>query len=196
VRGGVDFKFDANARCPRWERFLKEVFPGDPESQMTIEEQLGYGMTNDTRFEKGALWIGVKRSGKSTLAWVQERLAGVGACVTEVGMRLPCFADPENLEAPEEPVVPEGETSLQLLQAIYKDKKQPLNVRVRCAIEALPFEVPKLSATAVASMDEKSFAAALDRAIERSQSPPRLNGTVEQLPAEELKRPMSRYRRF
>jgi putative DNA primase/helicase len=82
VHGGVDFKFDANARCPRWERFLKEVFPGDPESQMTIEEQLGYGMTNDTRFEKGALWIGVKRSGKSTLAWVQERLAGVGVCVS------------------------------------------------------------------------------------------------------------------
>jgi putative DNA primase/helicase len=78
----VDFGFDPQARCPRWERFLEEVFPGDPESQMTIEEQLGYGMTNDTRFEKGALWVGVKRSGKSTLAWVQERLAGVGSCVS------------------------------------------------------------------------------------------------------------------
>jgi hypothetical protein len=46
VHGGVDFEFEANARCPRWERFLEEVFPGDSESQMTIEEQLGYGMTN------------------------------------------------------------------------------------------------------------------------------------------------------
>lgn len=80
--GGVDFAFDPNARCPRWERFLEEVFPGDPESQMTIEEELGYGMTNDTRFEKGALWVGQKRSGKSTLAWIQERLAGVGACAS------------------------------------------------------------------------------------------------------------------
>jgi hypothetical protein len=88
---------------------------------------------------------------------------------SEVGMRLPCFADPENLEVPEEPIVPEGETSLKLLQAIYKDKKQPLNVRVRCAIEALPFEVPKLSATAIATMDGKTFAQALDRAIERSK---------------------------
>jgi putative DNA primase/helicase len=82
THGGVDFGFDPHARCPRWERFLEEVFPCDPESQMTIEEQLGYGMTNDTRFEKGALWVGLKRSGKSTLAWVQERLAGVGACVS------------------------------------------------------------------------------------------------------------------
>lgn len=82
AHGGVDFAFDPKARCPRWERFLEEVFPGDTESQMTVEEQLGYGMTNDTRFEKGALWVGQKRSGKSTLAWIQERLAGVGACAS------------------------------------------------------------------------------------------------------------------
>jgi hypothetical protein len=67
---------------------------------------------------------------------------------------------------------------------------------VRCAIEALPFEVPKLSATAIATMDGKTFAEALERCIERSQSPPLLNGPTEPLPPEELKRPMSRYRRF
>jgi putative DNA primase/helicase len=82
VHDGVDFDFDPQARCPRWERFLEEVFPGDQESQMTIEEQLGYGMTNDTRFEKGSLWVGEKRSGKSTLVWVQERLAGAGGCAS------------------------------------------------------------------------------------------------------------------
>jgi putative DNA primase/helicase len=79
THGGVDFDFDPRARCPRWERFLEEVFPGDQESQMTIEEQLGYEATNDVRFEKGACWVGEKRSGKSTLVWVQERLAGAGA---------------------------------------------------------------------------------------------------------------------
>src|SRR5262249_38663536 len=98
----------------------------------------------------------------------------------------------------EEPIAPEGETSLQLLQAIYKDKKQPLNVRVRCAIEALQYEHPKLSATAIATMDGKTFAEALDRCIERSKGPPRLNGPVEPLPASELKKPFvgSNYRRF
>lgn len=79
THGGSDFDFDPAARCPRWERFLEELFPGDQESQMTIEEQLGYGATNDVRFEKGALWVGEKRSGKSTLVWVQERLVGAGA---------------------------------------------------------------------------------------------------------------------
>jgi len=75
------------------------------------------------------------------------------------------LAEPE-----QEPVVPEGETSLQLLQAIYRDKRQPLNVRVRCAIESLPFEVPKLSATAIATMDGQSFAEALERACARSET--------------------------
>ena len=105
-------------------------------------------------------------------------------------------------ELEEEPISPEGETSLQLLQAIYKDKKQPLNVRVRCAIEALPFEVPKLSATAITSMDEKSFAAQLERCIERSKSLPMLTPpkTIEHeqlVSAAELKRPFPRnYRRY
>jgi putative DNA primase/helicase len=76
VQDGVDFEYDPQARCPRWERFKSEIFPNDEVSQDCIEEQLGYGMTNESRFEKGALWIGVKRSGKSTVAYIQRKLAG------------------------------------------------------------------------------------------------------------------------
>ena len=69
--------------------------------------------------------------------------------------------------------------------------------QARCAIESLPYETPKLSATAIATMDGKSFAEALDRAIERSKLPPMLNApTTELVDATELKKPMSRYRRF
>jgi hypothetical protein len=39
-----------------------------------------------------------------------------------------------NLKVEEPEDGPEGETSLQLLWAIYRNRKQPLNVRVRCAI--------------------------------------------------------------
>jgi hypothetical protein len=89
-----------------------------------------------------------------------------------------------------------GEISLDLLRRVYRSTQQPMSLRMRAAIEALPFEVPKLSATAIATMDGKSFAEALERCIERSKGPPRLNGPVEQLPASELKKPMQRYRRF
>ena len=87
-------------------------------------------------------------------------------------------------------------TAHRLLQSIYRDEEVALPVRMRAAIESLPYETPKLSATAIATMDGKSFAEALDRAIARSQSPtPLFNGTVEQLPASELKKPFSSYRR-
>ena len=57
--------------------------------------------------------------------------------------------------------------ALEYLQGIYNDARQSTSVRMRAAIECLPFENPKLSATAVSHMDERSFAAALERAIER-----------------------------
>jgi hypothetical protein len=74
-----------------------------------------------------------------------------------------------------------------------------MSLRMRAAIEALPFEVPKLSATAIATLDGKTFAEALERCIERSKSPPMLNApTIEhEVPAEELKKPFPRnYRRM
>src|SRR5215813_10227986 len=112
-------------------------------------------------------------------------------------MRLPCFADPDNLEAPEEPELPEGIMALELLQLAYRGKIKLTPQQARCAIESLPYETPKLSAAAIATMDGKSFAEALERAIARSQQPgPMLNGPVEQLPATEFKKPMQRYRRF
>jgi hypothetical protein len=104
-------------------------------------------------------------------------------------------------ELEEEPEGPEGETSLQLLQNVYRDRKQPLNVRVRCAVEALVHEYTK-KGTDKGSMIDGSFAERLERelrAIERSKQPvPLLNGPVEELPASELKKPFvrSNYRRF
>jgi hypothetical protein len=117
-------------------------------------------------------------------------------------IKLPYFADPKNLEIVEdEPKKieegPEGETSLQLLQTVYRDRKQPLNVRVRCAVEALVHEYPKLSATAHVNYDfAKELEKALERAWGRSANAnlPRLNGPVEQLPPQELKKPFSNYR--
>jgi len=63
---------------------------------------------------------------------------------------------------------PEGETSLELLQTVYRDRKQPLNVRVRCAVEALAHEYPRVSAVAVTSMSGQSFAEALEPSPDRN----------------------------
>jgi len=96
----------------------------------------------------------------------------------------------------EKPEGPEGETSVQLLQTVYRDRKQPLNVRVRCAVEALAHEYPRVSAVAVTSMSGQSFAEALERAIKRSEAPLPLPApkTIEHSP-DELKGPMARLER-
>ena len=63
-------------------------------------------------------------------------------------------------------------SALAFLQAIYRDRQAPLAVRLRAAIEALPFEAPKLSAVAVGHMSGEDFASRLDRAIARSGNVP------------------------
>jgi hypothetical protein len=91
----------------------------------------------------------------------------------------PCFADPANLITPEEPSAPDAETALELLQTVYRDQRVPLPVRMRAAALAIPFETPKLGSMAISSMSENDFAAALDRAIERSSK--LINGRAEQV---------------
>ncbi len=67
-----------------------------------------------------------------------------------------------------------GETSLSFLQKIYRSPRQPIVRRMRAAMAALQHEHPKLTAMAIDSMDGASFAAMLDRAIARSQTPPKM----------------------
>jgi hypothetical protein len=61
-----------------------------------------------------------------------------------------------------------GETSLSFLQKIYRSPMQPMSRRLRAAMAALQHEHPKLGAVATLSTSGDDFAAALDRAIERS----------------------------
>jgi hypothetical protein len=94
-----------------------------------------------------------------------------------------------------EPELPEGITALELLRLAYRGKVKLTPQQARCAIESLPYETPKLSAAAITTMNGNDFASALERAIERSKGPLLLNSPPE-LPAEELKGPMQRLRRY
>ena len=52
-----------------------------------------------------------------------------------------------------------------LLKAVYQNSEVPLPVRMRAAMACLPFETPKLLATAI--VNENSFAELLDRRLKR-----------------------------
>ena len=54
-----------------------------------------------------------------------------------------------------------------LLKAVYQNPEVPLPVRMRAAMACLPFETPKLLATAI--VNEGSFAELLDRRLKRME---------------------------
>jgi hypothetical protein len=57
-------------------------------------------------------------------------------------------------------------SALGYLQGVYNDPRQSTSIRMKAAIEALPYEKPRLAVTAI--VDRADFAEMLDRAIERS----------------------------
>jgi len=69
-------KYDDKATCPRWHRFLDEIFEADEERIDLVQEFMGYSLMPDTRFEKAVLMVGEGANGKSTLLGVWEHMIG------------------------------------------------------------------------------------------------------------------------
>jgi hypothetical protein len=63
---------------------------------------------------------------------------------------------------------PEQINALGYLQSIYRNPMELTGVRIRAAVEALPYENPRLSAIAVGRLTGEDFATRLDRAVEAS----------------------------
>jgi len=88
---------------------------------------------------------------------------------------------------------------LTFLKAVYMNVELPLSVRMRAAIELLPFTHPKLAVTAVVS--EQDFATVLDRRLKRIEemklieAKPTIDG-VEGKPADVRLPPVVPDRRF
>ena len=86
---------------------------------------------------------------------------------------------------------------LEGLQAVYRNPRLPLQMRIRAMIAALPFETPKLAVTATVS--EHDFATLLDRRLKRIEE---MNAKeIEATPQVEVKPALPgvsdrRYRRF
>jgi hypothetical protein len=65
----------------------------------------------------------------------------------------------DQIEAQQQPQsIPEDISALTLLQMVYRGPVKVSAQQMRAAIESLPYENPKLSAVAIASMNERDFA--------------------------------------
>ena len=76
AHNALGFDWDPDAECETWATFLFDVFRGDQQSVDFVEQWMGYNMTDETCFQKGAMFIGEKRSGKGTIAHVMQHLVG------------------------------------------------------------------------------------------------------------------------
>ena len=102
-------------------------------------------------------------------------------------------------QQPESVEVGPRATALDLLEAVYRDPAQELYTRIRCAIACLPFQSPKLLATAIVS--DSSFAELLDRRLERMKLiedkqtiTPEITTSVEEAkPAPTLPAPLTQF---
>jgi hypothetical protein len=88
-------------------------------------------------------------------------------------MKLPYFADPENLKAREEPTpepIPDNIPLPQLAEQVVRGKVKLGRDQMRMLIELLPYLRPKLTAVAVGHLTGEDFYARLERAINRSEN--------------------------
>ena len=72
----VDIPFDANAKAPRWEKFLDEVMGGDKEMTHYLQKAIGYTLTGDTREQCFFFLYGLGSNGKSLFTSTLEKLLG------------------------------------------------------------------------------------------------------------------------
>lgn len=68
--------YDPGAACPRWARFLDEIFPGDLALQGYLQRMAGYLITADTREQCVFFLVGKGANGKSVLLETLRSLLG------------------------------------------------------------------------------------------------------------------------
>lgn len=69
-------EYDRNARCPRWEQFLLQVFDGDVDTIRFIQRALGYTLTGCTTEEVVFICYGGGANGKSVFGNVIGHILG------------------------------------------------------------------------------------------------------------------------
>jgi len=72
----IPIRYDPSTTCPRFERFLSEVFDGDHRVVAYLQRWIGYCLTGTTREQCFVIFVGDGSNGESTLQHVMRDVAG------------------------------------------------------------------------------------------------------------------------
>lgn len=80
---GSPVEYDKNADKPiQWLKFLNQLFPNEPDCIDSIQEMIGYFLTQDTSLQKIFQIVGPRRAGKGVIIRIIQSLIGVGNYVS------------------------------------------------------------------------------------------------------------------
>ncbi len=72
----ADISFDAKAQCPRWRKFIEEIFGGELALIDYVHKAVGYSITGSTQEQVIFLCYGTGANGKSTFLEVMRHVLG------------------------------------------------------------------------------------------------------------------------
>jgi putative DNA primase/helicase len=87
--GGIPVTYDPEATCPRWQAFLNDLWPDDPESKDCLAEFMGATLMDESQLHKILGLYGVPRGGKGTVLRVMAAILGPGGSAT-IGLSQLC----------------------------------------------------------------------------------------------------------
>lgn len=80
--------YDPLAECPRWRKYIGEVFEGAPDVALYVQKVLAYASCGDIGEQKMWFFFGAGRNGKSTIVQVISRVLGDYSALTPVASFL------------------------------------------------------------------------------------------------------------
>jgi len=80
-------KYDPEAKCPKIDKFLSEVFT-NKEDKNVFYELAGFGLLKEYKFEKAFMFVGDGRNGKGKTIELLKRLVGAYNCASEPLIKL------------------------------------------------------------------------------------------------------------